>query len=151
MKELPPGSLIGTMTDCIFSTVPVGSKHTSNTKQLGKFGFKCRSSLYVIGSGVYATADENKLRGYNVKTNLVHLAGKNAKRTVLKIPSTERMGSGKFVVQGLDLDELNVISDQKKNLNLNFDTKRNWQNKGFRNFGESLNKNISSVPLFHNE
>lgn len=151
MKEMPQGSLIGTMTDCIFSTVPVPNKYISKTKGLGKFGFKCCSSLYVIGSGVYATADENKLRGYNVKTNLVHLAKKNGKRTSLKIPSTERLGAGKFVVQGLDLDELNVISDQKKNLNLNFDTKRKWQNNGFRNFSESLRKNISSKPLFISE
>lgn len=159
MKEMPANSLIGTMTDCIFSTVPVSNKYISNTKQLGKFGFKCCTSLYVIGSGVYGTKDkmsegkkvkgENKLRGYNVKTSLVNLAAKNSTKTVLKIPSTERMGAGKFVIQGLDLDELNVISDNKKNLNLNFDTKRVWDQNGFRNFGESLKKNISSTPLFH--
>lgn len=160
MKELPERSLIGTMTDCIFSTVPVPNKYISTKKQLGKFGFKCCTNLYVVGSGVYGTKDkmvegkkvkgENKLRGYNVKTSLVNLAGKNSTRSELKIPSTERLGAGKFVVQGLDLDELNVISDRKKNLNLNFDTKRNWENKGFKNFGESLKKNISSTPLFHN-
>lgn len=159
MKELPPRSLIGTMTDCIFSTVPVPNTYISTKKQLGKFGFKCCTSLYVVGSGVYGTKDkmlggkkvkgENKLRGYNVKTSLVNLAGKNAARTTLKIPSTERLGAGKFVVQGLDLDELNVISDRKKNLNLNFDTKRKWENNGFKNFGESLKRNISSTPLFH--
>lgn len=148
MKQLPAKTVIGTMTDCIFSTVPLPSKYVSKQKQLGKFGFKCCSSLYVIGSGVYATADENKLRGYNVKTNLVKLAEKNRKKKTLKIPSTERLGAGKFVVQGLDLDELNVISDQKKNLNLNFDTKRNWEKQGFKNFGESLAKNISSTPLY---
>lgn len=148
MKEMPARSLIGTMTDCIFSTVPINNRHISKKKQLGKFGFKCCSSLYVIGSGVYATKDENKLRGYNVKTNLVYLAGKNGKKTTLKIPSTERLGAGKFVVQGLDLDELNVISDNKKNLNLNFDTKRVWERNGFTNFGESLKGNISSTPLF---
>jgi len=43
-------------------------------------------------------------------------------------------------------DELNVISDINKDIQLNFDKKRKWNGK-FTNFGESLNKIITSKTI----
>jgi len=147
MKEIKSENVIGAMTDCIFSKVPLPKQYVSEDKAIGMFSLKEKSFCYVIGSGVYSSEGGNKLRGYNIKANLLELAKESRYKDTLTIASTERKGSGKLVVQGLDILNLNEITDTDKNLNLNFDTKRIWFNGGFSNFEESLTKSIRSKTI----
>jgi hypothetical protein len=53
---------------------------------------------------------------------------------------------GTVLQRNLITDELNIISDINKDINLNFDKKRNWK-KNFINFEESLKTNINSKTI----
>lgn len=145
---LKPDSYIGSMTDCIF-TKELLTKNVSEKKELGKFSLKEKGYLYVVGSGVYQSESGTKFRGYKTSFSLVDLAKKNKTKDKFLLGSTERKSLGKLVVQGIDWEELNVIYDNEKQVNLNFDRKRIWE-KDFKNFGDSLKTCINSKPLILN-
>lgn len=146
IKEMGTDNVIGTMTDCIFSKTKLPIQYISEKKEIGKFSLKEKSECYIVGSGVYCSDSGSKLRGYNLKANLITMAKENRYADVLRIKSTERKGMGKLVVQGIDIMQLNEISDAEKVLNLNFDVKREWYG-GFKNFGESLTTSIQSNTI----
>lgn len=145
-KVLGLNNVIGFMTDCIFSTKPLPKNLISSNKKLGEFGFKEKSYLYVMGSGIYQSESGTKIRGYATNKNLIELAKNNGEKNQLFLNSTEKKGVGKLVIQGVDLSDLNNILEVEKILKLNFDTKRMWE-KDFKNFSESLQNTVKSTSL----
>lgn len=138
-------NVVGFMTDAIFTTATLPKKYIS--KELGKFSLKTENSfLYVVGSGIYQTEDDSKTRGFRIKADLLEEAKKNKNKTFMRIDTTTKMGVGTVLQRNLIPDELNVISDINKDINLNFDKKRIWK-KEFRNFGESIKTNINSKTI----
>lgn len=135
---------IGFFTDAIFSTSPIAS--TSN--KLGDFSEKYRGWLYLIGSGVYETAQGTKIRGYNKDLSLIEYAQKNKNKDTLSIPSLSRIGTGRAV--GTEsFNKFNELIEAPRTMNLNFDTNRVWERQ-FKNFGEALKNNINSNPINNN-
>ena len=135
-------NIIGFFTDAIFTTSPIA--HTSN--KLGEFAEKYKGWLYIIGGGVYETAQGTKIRGYHQNLSLVDYAQKNKNKDEFAIPSLIRMGIGRAVGDIASFHKFNELTETPRIMNVNFDTNRIWE-KQFQNFGESLKKNITSVPI----
>lgn len=136
-------NLIAFLTDGILSKTPLKKYGT----KLGEFSKKYEGELYLLGSGMYQTSEQVKFRGFNSeKVNLKELAEKNAKKQVLKVPTTERTGIGRAVGSVAKFNNFNVIKADTKDLNVNFDTNRIWE-KPFKNYGEALKTHINSEPI----
>jgi hypothetical protein len=144
-EEVGFKNVAGFMTDAIFCNKKIPKKYIS--KNLGDFSLKTENSfLYVIGSGIYQTEDDSKTRGFRIKANLMEEANKNKNKDFMRIDTTTKTGVGTVLQRNLITDELNIITDINKDINLNFDKKRNWK-KNFINFEESLKTNINSKTI----
>lgn len=135
-------NLIGFLTDGILSRVPV--KDTGNG--LGEFSKKYEGWLYLLGSGIYQTADGTKFRGFNSEHNLLELSKKFINTDKMEIPSLSRVGMGRAVGSPEKFNQFNMLLEKKPKLNVNFDRNRMWQTP-FKNYGEALNRNINSEPI----
>jgi len=135
-------NLIGFFTDAFFSKVPL--KITS--KKLGGFAEKYEGWLYLIGAGVHETEQGTRIRGYNSNISLVEYANKFKNRDIMETPSLERIGMGRAVGTMQSFNTFNELIESKKDMNINFDTNRMWDNQ-FKNYAESLKGNINSHPI----
>lgn len=119
---------IACFTDSILTQPHKGFK-TGN--QLGDLEFKGNTDLLIIGSGVYETNEECKLRGFRLRKGqtlktLLRMR-KNSKRKSISIPQTTRISAGIMIRRPLvRYAEFNEILPTDKDLDLNFDAKRKW-------------------------
>lgn len=151
-KETGFKNIVGFMTDCIFSKKPIPKKYIDKNKKiktLGKFSLKTKSWLYVIGTGIYQHKYESKFRGYSLKKSLIEIVKKGKKKNIIGIKSIQRIGLGQTLLHWNEIKDFNILKDTEKRMDLNFDSKRNWEQL-FSTFGESLRKEITSKPLFIN-
>lgn len=135
-------NLIGFLTDGILSRTPV--KHTGTG--LGEFNKEYEGWLYLLGSGIYQTADGTKFRGFNSEMNLLELSKKFHKEDTMLIPSLQRVGMGRAVGSPEKFSQFNMLLEKKPKLSVNFDRNRVWKNP-FKNFGQALKGSIDSEPL----
>lgn len=137
-------SFIACFTDSIISgksvKFPVGEK-------VGELEKKYTGKIIMLGSGIYETADETKMRGFRWRKKLSGLIRKNARKKKLVIPQKMRVSMGIFVRRPLvKFDDFNDIKSRPKDLLINFDEKRLWD-RGFKNAGEVLRRKIKSKPF----
>jgi len=145
--------LISFLTDGIFSKRPL--KHYGSA--LGDFSKKYEGELYLLGSGMYQTADtinedgkkqfNVKFRGFNSdKVNLRKLSRQYKRGKTMRIPILERTGIGRAVGSVKKFNDFNMLNPSKKKLGVNFDTNRVWDTP-FKNYGEALKTHIQSEPV----
>lgn len=148
--------LIGFYIDAIFSTKPM--ENTSNA--LGSFSEKYNDWLYLIGSGIYETAPEiylnkdgsreelsgTKIRGFRSDISLMEYADKFKNKTIMEVPSLERIGESRIVSGVKSFSQFNVLKEKDKYINVNFDTNRMWERQ-FTDYKDSLKGNINSQPI----
>jgi hypothetical protein len=139
---------IGSMTDGLILKRPLRDTSLISTKKdLGMFSLKESGWCYIVGSGIYQTEKEGtRFRGFKTKHDLISLAQQNGHDDIILLPSTEKKGLGKLVVQGMQYDDLNEIFENEKEMKLNFDVKRRWS-RSFRSFDESLNTFLISKTI----
>ena len=135
-------NLIGFFTDAIFSKVPM----QNNSDKLGAFSQKYHGWLYLVGAGVYETAQGTKLRGYNSDLSLLEYANTNKALDMMQTPSLERIGMGRAVGAMESFHSFNELIEAPKSMNVNFDSNRIWERQ-FKTYGESLKMNINSQPI----
>lgn len=134
--------LICFLTDGILSKRPL--KHYG--KQLGAFSKKYEGWLYILGSGMYQTAQGTKFRGYPSDKQLVKISKKYKTKDTMEIPILERTGLGRAVRSEQSFHDFNMLKPTTKELKVNFDKNRTWVTP-FKNFGEALRTNIESIPI----
>ena len=136
------GDLICFLTDGILSTRPL----KRYGKRLGDFEKKHEGWLYILGSGMYQTAQGTKFRGFNSDKNLLEISKKYKTKDVMEIPILERTGLGRAVRSERNFEDFNILKPTTKELKVNFDRNRTWT-APFKNFGQALNTNIESLPI----
>ena len=120
-------------------------------ENLGDLEKKYDTDLIMIGSGVYETKEESKTRGFRLsgKNTLRYLLklAKNRKRKTISIPQNVRVSAGIMIRRPLvRYSDFNEIQPKEKNLDLNFDQKRKWENV-FKNAADVFKKIIVSSPI----
>lgn len=152
-----------------FATDGVKLTDKVNIKQSDKLGGYKREDTkdnILIGSGVYQIETKEKIktkfRGFDVDLNLKDLLEKNLNkktisqisRKVLSMKTCYRThildvydDNDTFIEsKNLDLDDINRFVKIEKNLNINFDKKREWE-RDFINCKDVLENTINSLPL----
>lgn len=137
-------SFIACFTDSIITGKRI--KYATGEK-LGDLEKKYSGKVVMLGSGIYETAEETKMRGFRWKKKLSGLIRDNRGKKVLRIPQKMRVSLGIFVRRPLiKFDDFNDIKTRHKDLEVNFDRKRIWEDD-FKNAGEVLRRKIGSKPF----
>lgn len=157
--EKDMNKVIGFQTDSIISdkrlNLNIGEK-------LGEWEIeKENKKLVIIGSGIYQVIDEDKpkmrIRGFTKNLKLYDILNSNPKnldyelllKRNFKLKKTMKMkfDKNKNPLSDLDrYDKFNLIENEAKIINVNFDRKRIWERK-FKNFKDVLENKIKSKPI----
>lgn len=152
--------------DKIICIATDGIKLTSDVpiKESNKLGGYDKSHLtdgILIGSGVYQFGDKTKFRGFDSKIGLNNLLQEHSNKNI--IPSIVNRvinlkyayknnfiklvdDNGEVYKKHLTLDDINLFVKINRDLNINFDKKRNWD-RNFKNCNDVLTNIIDSKPL----
>lgn len=139
-------NLVACFTDSIKTLAPIGRAYLGSG--LGDLAPEIIDEpLTLLGCGVYEHGEIVKLRGFHYKGSLRNLLKRQSNRRVLKVPSTSRLTGLELIHEkGSEFGDLNVIIEDSKSLNINFDSKRIWP-RNWKNAGEVLRTNMKSKPL----
>lgn len=147
-------SVVGFSTDSILTEKPISNKFIAN--KLGCFTHEYTAfDSVVLMSGIrfiQTEEDEDKkisqkVRGFSNDINLKELLEANKDediiKTVINKPLTLFQG---LAYNNLTKDDINIFTPVIKELNINGDYRRVW-NETFKNAGECLTKRIESIPI----
>lgn len=147
-----------------FQTDSIITEKKLNLKFSGKLGDwskeKEDKELITIGSGVYQFLDGTmiKVRGFQKNLNIYDIFKNNPNliskevdvRRNYKLKKTVKMKlhpKDKHIMNESEkMGLFNLIIEEKKTININFDRKRIWD-RNFKNFNDVLNNQINSKPI----
>lgn len=146
--------VIGFSTDSILTDKPIHNKFLGN--RLGMFTHEYNAvDSVVIMSGVryIQIKDGNefkikqKLRGFNQGLNLKELLENNLTKNIIETRINKPITLFQGLTYGnLNKNDINIFSDTIKNLDLNGDMRRYWQDT-FKNAADCLTRSINSFPI----
>lgn len=149
LEDIPAEHVISYATDGVFTTVPIEGLDIGDG--LGQWSTPEEvTDLYVIGSGVYQYTDAEgrtitKFRGFNPRDfNLVDLLKKAKDQKTIPVRVTRNTSLRQSVERPNDL---NVLETVKRDMDLNFDSKRYWAVK--RTARDLLHKQFVSDVLIY--
>jgi hypothetical protein len=142
-------TLIMVATDSIMVTKPLD---VPISESLGDWGLESTGKAVVLGSGVYSVeTDDSKVitkkRGFRTLKGL-NFCDPETYQTVDKsilIPVKNHFTLAKALISK-DFDKMNLIEQDTRTLNINFDYRRYWQ-KQFDSVCDILNTFIDSEPV----
>lgn len=145
-RLVPAGCLVSCFTDGIKTTCPLPADLCG--EGLGDIGEEVAGErLVLVGCGVYQHGKITKLRGFHYKGDLIELMRRQSRNRVIRVPCTSRLTGMELVHEKFpDFDELNLIKDGYKSLDINFDVKRQWP-RAWRNCADLLGGNMKSKAL----
>ena len=147
-------SVIGMQTDSILLDKKVDNLNFGN--KLGNWDLEDKGEMLILGSGVYSIrGGRNKMRGMQKGMDLFDLLEKpvNSLKNELnlKVRRNNKLKKIKkskedFPTLQQKYDNFNLIIDDYKTMQLNFDQKRNWD-RPFKNVNDALTSQILSSPI----
>lgn len=149
LLKLNSNSIIAVFTDSIITSDPLD---INIDNKLGGWGYEGSGEAVVIGCGVYTIKYENaiktKIRGFHTtsKINLFDIIKSNKSKNKLTIQIKINISPLTSIIQKRTND-MNLILDDVKEIDINFDTKRLWIGS-FKNSHELLEKTVDSQPIF---
>lgn len=123
-----PEEIAAVHTDSLLTTTDLSNDGISIGDGLGDWGYVNEGDGVIVGSGVYQVGSMIHYRGFKGIPDLIGLVMANRH---INIPvQQELVLSWRLVVfRHNDLDRINRFVHESKNLNLHFDTKREWNGK----------------------
>jgi len=149
IKDIPKenyDNIIAIHTDSIISNIPLDDFLIIG-KELGQWNLEKEGKGIVLNTGMYQISNMVKTRGIPKKFigNWLRFCLKNEiyKRKTFLIPHMRKLSEG--LVRDKSLINVNTIINEKKSVNCNSDSKRDWLYR-FRSFQEVLDTQIDSYP-----
>ena len=146
--------IIGFQTDSIISEKKLNLDFSN---KLGSWEMEKKGEMVILGSGVYQMiGDEPKkrLRGFGKNLDLVNMLKSNNLNIPLirniKLKKTMKIKNyeNEIVDDNKRMELFNLIKEEMKIININFDKKRIWD-RDFNNCDDVLNNQIESKPIGH--
>lgn len=135
---------VASFTDSVLTQSPLPAELLS--EGLGGWELEYTGRAIVVGSGVYETDAETKLRGFRWRGSLRDKLDASPSARVLHLEQMDRLSMGRMVRLPLrDVSEFNVLHDTVRKLDLNFDEKRVWPRR-IKNARELLTSRQTSAP-----
>ena len=150
IKDIPKekyDNIIAIHTDSIISDIPLDNYLTLNL-EIGNWNKEVDGKGIIMNTGMYQIGYLIKTRGIPKRfiINWLRFCFKNQiyKRKMFVIPHMRKLSEG--LIRDKNLDNVNTIMNDKRSINCNSDSKRDWI-IDFRSFKEVLSINIDSYPL----
>ncbi len=134
-------SVVAVHTDSVLSSKALRIP-TSNS--LGDWDETVHGLGIILGSGVYQIGDKVRLRGFPAKVKLTDLLARAP--PILTIPDVRAYSWREVVFHHWSTDLINRFTELDKHLNVNFDTKRLWDDS-WVDGDDCLDRVIESLPL----
>ena len=147
MQKMSYDDLVLVATDSIMSKKRLDLPLNGS---LGEWDLQTQGEGIVIGSGVYSIKDKEdqvitRNRGFKATKNVNFFDIGTSFATSIQIQVKAHITLARALIQG-NYDKMNLIFDDVRDLNLNFDNRRFWGGK-FEKADDILTKQISSLPL----
>lgn len=145
-RQVERGTVIACFTDGLKTAKPIPNIELGTG--LGDVALEIDGKpLVMVGCGVYEHGDVIKIRGFHYKKSLRELLQRQRTKRTIRIPSTSRLTGLELIHdKRAEIQDLNLIVDDSKSLNVNFDSKRSWP-YNWANAGEMLCGHMISKPL----
>ena len=151
IKDIPRNlydNIISIHTDSIMSNIPL-DKYLDIGKELGKWNLEIEGKGIMLNTGMYQIGNMVKTRGIPKKFIkdwfLFCNKYKIYKKKTFKIKHMRKLSEG--LVRDKSLENVNIMIDDKRSVNCNSDTKRDWISD-FKSFSQVLSLNINSYPYY---
>ncbi len=150
MLEIDDKNIIACFTDSILTKkMPDNFKDSSI---LGDWGLETQGSALILGCGVYTIKGKtikNKLRGFKTdskaENNLFELCKTFYNQDKIKLNIIENVSPLTSIIQH-KTNDMNLLIEKLKLININFDTKRFWSYYP-KTAGEYLEREIDSLAI----
>lgn len=149
IKDIPKenyNNIIAIHTDSIISNIPLDNSLDIG-KELGQWNLEKEGKGIILNTGMYQIDDMVKTRGIPKRFigNWFDFCKKNRKlrRKKFIVPHMRKLSEG--LIRDKSLINVNTIMNDKRSVNCNSDTKRDWLDR-FNNFNEVLDTQIDSYP-----
>lgn len=144
-------NIIGFQTDSVLSNKKLNLNYGS---KLGQWELENKGKIIMLGSGVYQIIsnkkDKVRLRGFSKNLDLYKILNDNINNNQIKISMLRNFKLKRAIKSKLKdkekLNRFNVLKNEIKTININFDKKRLWDRE-FVNAQDVLNNQINSKPL----
>jgi len=151
IKDIPKDkykNIIAIHTDSLISDIPLDN-YLDIGKELGKWNLEKEGKGIILNTGMYQIGYLIKTRGipkrFIINWLRFCLKNSNVEKKEFNIKHMRKLSEG--LVRDKSLKYVNRIVDDKRSVNCNSDTKRDWITD-FKNFNEVLTTNISSYPYY---
>jgi len=151
IKDIPKNEqnhIIGIHTDSIISDIKL-NKYLDIGKDLGQWNLEKKGKGLIINTGMYQIDNLCKSRGIPKKlidNNWFLFAKKHRKEKEVKLVIKHMKKLREALVRDKSIEFVNTMSEIKRSVNINSDTKRHWIRE-FENFNDLLKNNIDSLPF----
>jgi len=150
IKDIPKekyDNIIAIHTDSLITNISIDNYLTQNLK-IGNWSKECVGKGIILNTGMYQIGYLVKTRGIPKKyiKNWLRFCLKYQiyKIKSFKITHMRKLSEG--LIRDKSLINVNTITDDKRSVNSNSDTKRDWITD-FKSFREVISTNIDSYPL----
>lgn len=151
LMQIPNDEIVACFTDSVICKKELD---ITTSGDLGDWGFEKSGDAVVLGCGIYTVRESNgkvktKLRGFNnSRIDLFRVIEEQPDDNTLTVDSLLNISPSTALIQKR-YDEMNLLINTPKTININFDTKRCWQGK-WDKASEILTKEpIKSVPYLN--
>ncbi len=151
LKDIPRdkhNNVIAIHTDSIISNISLVN-YLDIGKELGQWNLEEEGKGIILNTGMYQIGYLNKTRGIPkkfIKTWLRFcLKNQIYKKKTFKITHMRKLSEG--LIRDKSLINVNVMIDDKRSVNCNSDSKRDWL-RNFKSFNDVLKTNIDSYPYY---
>lgn len=151
IKEIPRShykNVIAIHTDSLISNIPLDKYLTLDLK-LGNWSKESEGKGIIINTGMYQIGHIVKTRGIPKRLikNWLRFCLKNRiyKKKSFEIKHMRKLSEG--LIRDKSLDYVNTMTVDKRSVNSNSDTKRDWLTD-FGSFNEVITTNIDSYPYY---
>jgi len=149
LLTLSPKDIVMVATDSIICKSP---PKVPISGDLGEWGIEKEGRGIILGSGVYSIEDTDgatitKKRGFKPTANLNFLDRESlpGENTKIEILVKAHIGLARSLISK-DYKRMNLILQENRSLDINFDYKRFWVDK-FERIDDIYTKQIDSIPL----
>jgi len=127
-------------TDSVLSTKKLPLRCTD---KLGDWDLTVHGEGIILGSGIYQVNGKIRFRGFPSRISLTDLLNKSP--PIITIPDTRAISWKEAVFHHWGTDLINQFKDIDKHININFDTKRLWDDT-WKDGDDALNRVLDSEP-----
>jgi len=140
-------NILGIHTDSVTFDKPI--TYLKNGTKIGLWNKEDSGKSFIFGTGQYQIDNKIASRCYSKKSfeSWFTIIKENKDNTTIKVVKSRMRKLSQALAQDKNIDRVNIMFEDKKEIQLNSDKKRRWDYE-YENFGQMLTINAKSTPFY---